>query len=44
MHGRLVKTPRWQQAYGKNYEYTHEVPKFTRYRGKRISVTLRAYQ
>ena len=22
MHGRLVKTPRWQQAYGKNYRYT----------------------
>lgn len=22
MHGKLVKTPRWQQAYGKNYEYT----------------------
>ncbi len=22
IHGRLVKTPRWQQAYGKNYEYS----------------------
>ena len=22
MHGRLVKTPRWQQAYGKDYHYT----------------------
>ena len=22
MHGKWVKTPRWQQAYGKNYEYT----------------------
>jgi len=22
MHGRLVKTPRWQQAYGKDYRYT----------------------
>ena len=22
MHGRWVKTPRWQQAYGRNYEYT----------------------
>ncbi|MBC6993507.1 alpha-ketoglutarate-dependent dioxygenase AlkB [Lewinella lacunae] len=22
MHGKLVKTPRWQQAYGKSYEYT----------------------
>jgi len=22
MHGKKVKTPRWQQAYGKNYEYT----------------------
>jgi len=22
MHGRLVKTPRWQQAYGHSYEYT----------------------
>ena len=20
--GKLIKTPRWQQAYGKNYEYT----------------------
>lgn len=22
MHGRLVKTPRWQQAYGRDYQYT----------------------
>lgn len=22
IHGKRVKTPRWQQAYGKNYEYT----------------------
>ncbi len=22
MHGRLVRTPRWQQAYGKDYHYT----------------------
>ena len=22
IHGKKVKTPRWQQAYGKNYEYT----------------------
>lgn len=22
IHGRWVKTPRWQQAYGKNYRYT----------------------
>jgi len=22
MHGRLVKTPRWQQAYGRDYHYT----------------------
>lgn len=22
MHGRLVKTPRWQQAFGKDYHYT----------------------
>lgn len=25
MHGRVVKTPRWQQAYGKNYKYTGSV-------------------
>jgi alkylated DNA repair dioxygenase AlkB len=25
MHGRLVKTPRWQQAYGKDYHYTGNV-------------------
>lgn len=25
MHGRAVKTPRWQQAYGRNYEYTGRV-------------------
>lgn len=25
MHGRIVKTPRWQQAYGRNYEYTGRV-------------------
>ena len=25
MHGRLVKTPRWQQAYGKDYHYTGRV-------------------
>lgn len=22
MHGRKVKTPRWQQAYGADYRYT----------------------
>lgn len=22
MHGKLVKTPRWQQAYGRDYRYT----------------------
>jgi alkylated DNA repair dioxygenase AlkB len=25
MHGRLVKTPRWQQAYGMDYRYTGQV-------------------
>jgi alkylated DNA repair dioxygenase AlkB len=25
MHGRLVKTPRWQQAYGMDYHYTGNV-------------------
>ncbi|MBX3155711.1 MAG: alpha-ketoglutarate-dependent dioxygenase AlkB [Deltaproteobacteria bacterium] len=25
MHGRLVKTPRWQQAYGEDYAYTGRV-------------------
>ena len=25
MHGRLVKTPRWQQAYGTDYHYTGRV-------------------
>jgi alkylated DNA repair dioxygenase AlkB len=25
MHGRLVKTPRWQQAYGADYRYTGSV-------------------
>ena len=25
MHGRPVKTPRWQQAYGKDYHYTGNV-------------------
>ncbi|AKF08588.1 alpha-ketoglutarate-dependent dioxygenase AlkB [Sandaracinus amylolyticus] len=25
MHGRLVKTPRWQQAYGADYRYTGNV-------------------
>jgi alkylated DNA repair dioxygenase AlkB len=25
MHGKLVTTPRWQQAYGKDYEYTGRV-------------------
>jgi len=25
MHGRLVKTPRWQQAYGRDYHYTGRV-------------------
>ncbi len=25
MHGRLVKTPRWQQAYGRDYSYTGKV-------------------
>jgi alkylated DNA repair dioxygenase AlkB len=23
IHGKLVRTPRWQQAYGKDYHYTH---------------------
>jgi alkylated DNA repair dioxygenase AlkB len=27
MHGRLVKTPRWQQAYGMDYHYTGRVNK-----------------
>ena len=27
MHGRQVKTPRWQQAYGKDYHYTGQVNK-----------------
>ena len=27
MHGRLVKTPRWQQAYGRDYHYTGKVNK-----------------
>ena len=27
MYGRLVKTPRWQQAYGKDYRYTGRVNK-----------------
>ena len=27
MHGRLVKTPRWQQAYGADYHYTGRVNK-----------------
>jgi alkylated DNA repair dioxygenase AlkB len=27
MHGRLVKTPRWQQAFGKDYHYTGKVNK-----------------
>lgn len=27
MHGRLVKTPRWQQAYGMDYQYTGRVNK-----------------
>lgn len=25
MHGRLVSTPRWQQAYGRSYRYTGQV-------------------
>ena len=25
MHGRLVKTPRWQQAYGKDYRFSGSV-------------------
>ena len=25
IHGRLVKTPRWQQAYGEDYQYTGQV-------------------
>lgn len=25
MHGKLVKTPRWQQAYGADYKYTGNV-------------------
>lgn len=27
MHGRMVKTPRWQQAYGADYHYTGRVNK-----------------
>jgi alkylated DNA repair dioxygenase AlkB len=27
MYGRLIKTPRWQQAYGKDYHYTGRVNK-----------------
>src|SRR5690606_17150223 len=27
MHGKLVKTPRWQQAYGADYHYTGRVNK-----------------
>lgn len=27
MHGRMVKTPRWQQAYGNDYHYTGNVNK-----------------
>ena len=27
MHGRLVKTPRWQQAFGRDYHYTGRVNK-----------------
>jgi alkylated DNA repair dioxygenase AlkB len=27
MHGKLVKTPRWQQAYGADYKYTGNVNK-----------------
>ena len=27
MHGRLVRTPRWQQAYGTDYAYTGRVNK-----------------
>ncbi len=27
IHGRLVETPRWQQAYGKDYHYTGRVNK-----------------
>src|SRR5687768_8864191 len=27
MHGKLVKTPRWQQAYGADYRYTGNVNK-----------------
>lgn len=27
MHGRLVKTPRWQQAFGEDYHYTGRVNK-----------------
>ena len=27
MHGRLVKTPRWQQAFGKDYHYTRSTNK-----------------
>ncbi len=25
MHGKLVKTPRWQQAYGRDYDYSGQV-------------------
>ncbi|MFK8163369.1 MAG: hypothetical protein AB8H12_12980 [Lewinella sp.] len=35
MHGKEVKTPRWQ--------WTHEIPKMKKYLGRRISVTLRAF-
>jgi len=27
MHGRMVKTPRWQQAYGKDYHYSGRINK-----------------
>jgi len=27
MHGRMVRTPRWQQAYGRDYHYTGNVNK-----------------
>ncbi len=37
-HGEVVIVP-WET----NRHWTHEVPKFKKYQGKRISVTLRAY-
>ncbi len=38
MHGRLVKTPRWQQAYGVDYQYSGQVN-----RGESIPLLLNAF-